>query len=201
VDDDVDVCESLGRLFESASLLSQAYLRGADFLEAYDGAASSCLVLDIRMPGMSGISLQEQLLEKGRAIPIIIVTGHGNVMMAVNAMKRGAVEFFEKPVPTEALLDCVQKALAKDVERRKASIAHHLIQSRFKKLTEREREVVELVVSGMTNKQIACRFGISSQAVDAARGRAMDKLEVESVSALVRVALEERGWGVGAKGE
>lgn len=191
VDDDPTVRESLGRLLQSVNLPYQIFSSAKRFLDAYadNSASPGCLVLDVRMPGMSGIELQRKLQKEGIMIPVIFVTGHGDVPMAIDAMKRGAIDFLEKPFRPQLLLDRIQEALAQDAERRRAKAERDAVAARFDRLTARERKVVDLVTTGMTNKQIAAQFGVSPQAIDANRARAMTKLQANSVPGLVRLAL------------
>ena len=190
VDDDADVRKSLTQLLEGVGWSVRAYATATEFLEGYDPSRLGCLLLDVRLPGMSGIQLQETLQQRGIAIPVIIVTGHGDVPTAVAAMKRHALDFVEKPFRAQPLLDRVYQALAQDMERRRATAESDTIKARFALLTPREREVVDLAISGMTNKQIAARFAVSAQAIDARRAKAMDKLRADNIADLVRLALK-----------
>lgn len=190
VDDDPDVRKSLGRLMESVRLAFRTFETANEFLKAFDADGPSCLVLDVRMPGISGMELQRQFAENDITIPVIMVTGHGDVPMAVEALQRGVIDFMEKPVNPQKLLDRIHQALAQDIERRRTMAERDAAGARFALLTEREREVVGLAVRGQTNKQIAIQLGVSPQAIDATRARAMDKLQVNSVAELVRLTLE-----------
>ena len=189
VDDDSGVRKSLRRLTETVNLPFQAYGTAKEFLEAYDPALPGCLVLDVRMPGMSGLELQKQLAAKGVAIPIIIITGHGDIATAVDAMQRGAVDFMEKPVSPQVLLDRIQQALVQDRERRRDEAEHDDLATRLASLTARERQVADLAITGLTNKQIAAQLGVSSQAIDAHRTKAMGKMHTRSVPELLRLML------------
>ena len=189
VDDDPAVRESLGRLCTSAHLPYRVFGTAKEFLEAYDPATPGCLVLDVRLPGMSGIELQKRLAADGITIPVIIITGYGDVSMVVDAMQQGAIDFMEKPINPHQLLDRAQQALTQDAEHRRARVEHDAIARRLALLTPREREVVYRVVAGMTNKQIAYESRVSSQAIDAHRVKAMGKLRVNNVPELVRLIL------------
>jgi len=186
VDDDPDVRESLTRLMEEVEQPIQAFANAEEFLEAYDPANAGCLVLDVRMPGMSGTELQKRLLADGITIPIIIITGHGDVPMVIDTMQRGAIGFIEKPVRPQALIDHIQQALARDSEYRRSKAERESIAARVALLTPREREVVDLAVSGMTNKAIASQFGVSPQAIDSHRAKAMAKMGANNIAELVK---------------
>ena len=190
VDDDPDVRQSLTRLMEEVEQPVQAFCNAEEFLEAYDPDSAGCLVLDVRMPGMSGTELQRKLLADGVTIPVIIVTGHGDVPMAVETMQRGAVGFIEKPIRPQVLIDLIQQALARDSECRRSKAKRDAIAARLALLTPREREVVALAVTGMTNKGIATQLGVSPQAIDAHRAKAMTKIGANSVPELVKLTLE-----------
>jgi RNA polymerase sigma factor (sigma-70 family) len=189
VDDDEALRRSLGRLLEEVNLGAESYASVGEFLAAYDSARPSCAVLDVRMPGMSGMDLQRKLMEEGIEIPVIIVTGHGDITMAVEAMRCGAVDFLEKPYRPQDLLDGIHRALIQDAERRVREGYAREIVDRFGQLTAREREVVDMVADGMTNKQIAEDLGVTPQAIDARRSRAMAKLGVATVPQLVEAVI------------
>jgi FixJ family two-component response regulator len=189
VDDDSALRKSLGRLLDSVGVPHVGFRTADEFLETYAAAPPGCLVLDVRMPGTSGLELQRQLAGQGVDIPIIIITGHGDVPMAADAMRRGAVDFLEKPVPPQVLLDRIHQALVQDAENRRNKAEHEAIIARLAGLTGREREVVERAVTGMTNKRIAAQLGVSPQAIDAHRAKAMDKLGVGSVAELVQLMM------------
>lgn len=190
VDDDPAVRKSLRRLVESVGLSAREFSGAKEFLECYDPDQPGCLVLDVRMPGMSGTELQKRLAGDGIGIATIIVTGYGDIRMAADAMRRGAVDFLEKPVAPQELLDRIQQALAEDAKRRRERAELHDVAERLARLTRRERQVVDLVVEGLTNKQIATRFGVSPQAIDAHRARAMDKMHARNVPELVRLMIK-----------
>ncbi len=189
VDDDAEVRASLARLMKEISLPVEAASTANEFLETYDPNCVSCLVVDVRMPGASGIDLQRKLLEDGIAIPVIVISGHGDIPLAVEAMKLGALDFLEKPFRAQSLLDRVQQALAMDERQREERAERASVAGSWGLLTQREQEVVDLVVEGLTNKEIAARLGVSPQAIDAHRGKAFTKLGVHSVAGLVKVAL------------
>lgn len=190
VDDDRAIREALERLFEEVDLPVRTFGSAGDFLADHDSDGPSCIVLDVRMPGMSGIELHKKLTADNNTIPVIIITGHGDIQMAVDAVRMGAVDFIEKPFKPQRLLDCVQKCLVESMRRLQIKVARDALAARFARLTVREREVVELVVTGMTNKQIAAQLDVSSQAIDARRMKAMGKLQANNIPELVKVALE-----------
>ena len=187
VDDDEDVRRSLGRLLGEVGLTVEAHANAEDFLEACDFESPGCVLLDIRMPGMSGIELHKRMLDQQATLPIIMITGHGDVTMAVESMKRGAFDFIEKPFRAQRLLDSVQAALRLDLRLRVRREARAEARARFAELTTSEREVVFHVVRGRNNREIAKERGVSSQSVDALRSKAMRKLRVENVADLVRL--------------
>jgi len=190
VDDDPDVRQSLTRLMEEVEQPVQAFGNASAFLKAYDPASAGCLVLDVRMPGMSGTELHKKLLADSATIPIIIITGHGDVPMAVEALQRGAIGFIEKPIRPQVLIDHIQQALARDCECRRSKTEGDALAARVALLTPRERQVVDLDVSGMTNKGIAAQLGVSPQAIDVHRAKAMTKMGADSVPELVKLMLK-----------
>jgi RNA polymerase sigma factor (sigma-70 family) len=190
VDDDPAVGDSVRLLLKSVGLRSEVFLSAPAFLDAYDPDRAGCLVLDVRMPGMSGLDLQTHLQEIGSALPIIFVTAHGDVPMAVNAVKAGATDFIQKPFRDQELLDKIQEALEADRRARAEQSGVAEIRSRLAALTPREKEVMDLVVEGMPNKNIARTLGISQRTVEIHRARVMEKMEVRSVSKLVQAVLK-----------
>ncbi len=186
VDDDEAVRDSLTLLLKAVGLTGQTFSSAAEFLSNYDPEQHGCLVADIRMPGMSGLDLQDELNRGGAQIPLIFITGHGDVPMAVDAMKSGALDFIEKPFRDQDLLDRVQQALAWDKERRIENLKTLAIRERLATLTPRETEVMECVVQGQANKVIAIDLGVSQRTVEIHRARVMEKMAVRSVAKLVR---------------
>jgi FixJ family two-component response regulator len=193
VDDDPRVVESLQFLLGSMGLKSQTYLSADEFLHAYDPRRPGCLLLDVRMPGMSGLDLQARLREMGSTLPIIFVTAHGDVPMAVNAVKAGAIDFLEKPFRHQELLAKVQDALEEDARTRAALDDVSEIEARLGSLTPREREVMAMVVDGKANKNIARALGISQRTVEIHRARVMEKMKARSLSMLVRLVMRATG--------
>jgi FixJ family two-component response regulator len=185
VDDDEAVRDSLGMLFKSIGLAHEAYASALDFLDGYDPKRHACLVADIRMPGLSGLELQQRLNEQRAEIPIIFITGHGDVPMAVTAMKSGAADFIQKPFRDQDLIDRINKALERDRERRKSRAEHDEIRARIALLTPREKEVMQRVVRGQANKVIAMDLGVSQRTVELHRARVMRKLKMRSLAELV----------------
>lgn len=189
VDDDQAMRNSLKWLIESVGLKVKTYASADEFINDYYPGRAGCLLLDVRMPGMSGLELQEQFVEQQIKIPIIIITGHGDVPMAVRAMKAGAVDFIEKPFNDELLLESIRNALIKDVDQRTVQSARADIATRLAHLTPREHEVMEMVTSGRANKDIAKTLGVSSKTVEAHRARVMEKMQASSLAELVKMAI------------
>jgi len=185
VDDDDAVRDALGILLDSVGLAYEAYPSAMEFLDHYDRRRHSCLVADIRMPGLSGMELQQRLNEQRAPIPVIFITGHGDVPMAVSAMKAGASDFVQKPFRDQDLIDRIHKALQLDTERRAASEQERVVRDRMALLTPREMEVMQHVVRGHANKVIAMDLGVSQRTVELHRARVMQKLKLRSVAALV----------------
>ncbi len=190
VDDDDRVRDAIGLLLESVKLPFEGYATASAFLNAYQSHRPGCLVLDLRMPGMSGIELQSRLRAMGATIPIVFVTAHGDVPTAVEAVKAGAVDFIQKPFQDQKLLDMIHQALARDAETRSVREEVESIEGRLESLTPREREVLGLVVTGKRNKTIARELSISQRTVEVHRARVMEKMTARSVSELVQMVLK-----------
>ena len=188
IDDDRMIRDGLQSLIKSVELRVETFASAQDFLTAKRPDAPACLVLDVRMPGLSGLDLQLKLSEAGIQIPIIFITGHGDIPMSVRAMKEGAHEFLTKPVRGQDLLDAIQKALASDRSLRQERQELNEIRARFDGLTPREKEVLDLVVAGLLNKQIADQLGMSELTVKTHRAHVMEKTNAESLAHLVRMA-------------
>lgn len=188
VDDDPGVRQMIARMVRSVGLRAEAFDSVQAFREGYEASRPGCLVLDIRMPGQSGLALQEELVAAGTPIPVIFVSGHGSIRASVQAMKHGAVDFLEKPFDDQALLDAIFKALKADAERRRVHALREQARARFARLTPREQEVLTHVVAGLANKQIASRLGTTEQTIKMHRGRVMTKMEANSIPDLVLLA-------------
>jgi FixJ family two-component response regulator len=188
IDDDRGMRQSIQDLVESVGLHAESFATGGEFLNRKRANDPSCLVLDVRLPQMSGLDFQRQLAEAGMQIPIIFVTAHGDVPMSVRALKSGAVEFLTKPFRDQDLLDAIQQALQRDRAERDRQAEIHDLQERYDALTAREQQVMALVVSGMLNKQIASEIGASEATVKVHRGHVMQKMQAGSVVDLVRMA-------------
>ncbi len=195
VEDDAAVRTSLVRLLQEAGYATAEYASAEDYLADVDPEATACVLLDVRMPGMSGIVVHSELARRAPLVPVIFVTAHGDVPMAVDALRRGAFDFLEKPVRAGRLIESVRDALAWQRHARERQLQDGHLRSRFAKLTEREREVVRLVAEGRTNKAIAAELGVSSQAIDARRSNAMVKLGVSTVAHLVRLVVAAEALG------
>jgi len=187
VDDDPSVRRSIKRLIGSVGLQVELFGSAQEFLLGKRPDAPSCLVLDIRLPGISGLDFQHELAEANIHIPIIFITAHGDIPMTVRAMKAGAVEFLTKPFREQDLLDAIQLALERDRGRRQQEAELTVLRERFESLSPREREVVAMVVSGMLNKQIAAQIGTAENTVKIHRSRAMEKMQANSLADLVKM--------------
>jgi FixJ family two-component response regulator len=187
VDDDSAVRNAVDRLIRSVGLKVRSFVSADEFLGATLPAIPGCLILDVRMPGTSGIDLQNELAKREIQLPIIFITGHGDIPMAVQVMKAGAVDFLIKPFRDQNLLDAIQRAIIRDRNRRKEMEDLLELRQRLRLLTRREREVMQLVVAGMLNKQIAAELGTSETTIKMHRGQVMHKMQAESVPDLVRM--------------
>ncbi|MGO4448060.1 response regulator transcription factor [Phyllobacterium sp. TAF24] len=188
VDDDASLREALGSLFRSVGMQVELFGSPSEFLERGPVAAGeSCLVLDIRLPGVSGLDFQNQLAKLGNNIPIIFMTGHGDIPMSVRAMKAGALDFLIKPFRDQDMLDAVSNALALDRERRATDGELSNLKSRYESLTARERDVIALVTTGLMNKQVAGKLGVSEITVKIHRGHLMEKMGVRTLAELVKI--------------
>lgn len=189
VDDDSAVRGAVRMLLKSVGLPAVTYDTAEAFLAAFSAETAGCVLLDVRMPGMSGPSLQQQLTLRGSLLPVIFITGHGDVAMAVEAMQQGAFDFIEKPFHDQELLDRVHKALEKDALTRRQLLEQESVRDRFSRLTPREREVLEHVTRGSSNKVMAYELQISQRTIEIHRARIMEKLQAPSLAHLVRMKL------------
>ena len=190
VDDDPSICAALARLFKSVGLPARSFAGAREFLDQAPQLGPGCLVLDMRLPGLSGLDLQEELARAGIRLPIIFLTAHGSVPLSVKAMKAGAVDFLEKPVEDQTLLDAVYQALERDRQARRAQAQRQSLQERFTTLTPRERQVFQMVAAGKLNKEIAFDLGTVEKTVKVHRANLMQKLNCRSLAELVRLAQE-----------
>jgi len=189
VDDDEAVRGALRLLMKSVGHEAKTFDSGNKFLATCSSGVSGCLILDIRMPGMSGLELQKNLQQRGVNIPIIFITGHGDVPMAVQAMKRGAMEFLQKPFREQDLVDLVNQALEKNEQSHELALQRMEIEPRIAKLTARERQIMDMIVQGKANKVIAIELGVSQRTVETHRTRIMRKMQAKSLAQLVQMAV------------
>jgi FixJ family two-component response regulator len=189
VDDDPDMRDSLRWLMKTVGLQTEAFASASDFRRGYQPGSPGCLILDVRMPGTSGLDLFEELIAGGDGLPVIFITAYADVPMAVRALKSGAVEFVEKPFNRQTLLDKVQRAIKSDLERRRRLAAREKFRSRFNCLTDKEREVMELIKEGRANKEIAASLEITARAVELRRSSLMRKLGVRTLAELLRLSV------------
>jgi FixJ family two-component response regulator len=187
IDDDASVRKGVSRLLRSAGYKSEAFESASDFLAREQHAGPACVIVDVRMPGLNGMDLQETLIQRRREEQLIFITGHGDISMCAQAMKAGAVDFLSKPFRDDELLQCVERALVRSAEQRQRSAEKNEAQRLLDLLTPREFEVMQLVITGKLNKQIAGELGTAEKTVKVHRGRMMQKLRVTSVAELVRL--------------
>lgn len=196
VDDDPSVREGLQSLIRSAGWRTESFGSAQEFLARAGGDAPSCLILDLQLPGLSGLDLQSRMAEARLDVPIVFLTGHGDIPASVKAMKAGAVEFLTKPVNAEDLLRAIEEAIERDGHTRQKQAEAHELRSRYETLTAREREVMQQVISGLLNKQVAAELNITQFTVKIHRGQVMRKMRAESLADLVRMA---EGLGIRSK--
>jgi len=189
IDDDKDVLDALKLLMDSVGLATKTFNSASSFIEQYDSEQSSCIISDVRMPGMSGLELQAQLKAQIYHPPLIIITGHGDVTMAVKAVKAGALDFIEKPFNNQYLLDSVHKAIELDAEQRKTLLEQMKVEQKYKSLTPREKDVFKRVVKGQKNKEIASELHITQSTTETHRSKVMDKMSADSLSDLMHMGL------------
>jgi two-component system, LuxR family, response regulator FixJ len=198
VDDDAGVRNAMRTLLKSVGLASQLHSSAQEFLANFDATQPGCVLLDIRMPGMSGLELQQELNLRGATIPVIFMTGHGDIPMAVEAMQHGAFDFLQKPFRDQDLLDRIQRAIVRDAKLRESLGEHSRIRAHLDSLTEREREVLDLMIQGKQNKAIAQVLDVSPRTIEIHRARVMEKMNAESVAELVRMMMNvDRFAGAG----
>lgn len=195
VDDDASVRDAIMKLLSSVGLRTETFGSTGEFLRAKRPDAPSCLVLDVRLPDVSGLEFQRELTRAGIQIPIVFITGHGDIPMTVQAMKAGAVQFLTKPFRGQELLDAIHEAIAKDREDRGKREVAAEIAARYESVTAREKEVMNLVVSGLLNKQVAAELGMSELTVKTHRGRVMEKMKADSLADLVRMSEQLKSAG------
>ena len=189
MDDDPAVRDAVRQVVLSVGLSVETYSTSQEFLDKYDPSRPGCLVLDVRMPGRSGLDLQRELSQRGVALPIIIITGYADVYLAVRALKAGAVDFIEKPFSSQVLLERIEEAIEKDRQARKENAKRAEFTARLESLTPRERQVMDLVVDGQPNKAIAAELGLSLKTVEGHRAHVMEKMKVGSLAELVRLSV------------
>ncbi|TAJ52365.1 MAG: response regulator transcription factor [Nevskiaceae bacterium] len=190
VDDEEAVRDSIAMLLRSVGLRTQVFADATSFLRQYRSELAGCLVLDVRMPRMSGLELQQELNRRGWALPVIFITGHGDVPMAVEAMRAGALDFLQKPFKDDDLIRRVQKALDQDARERAALAERDLLRQHFEELTAREREVARRIVAGQANKAVALDLGLSERTVELHRAHVMQKMEARNLAQLVQMLLQ-----------
>lgn len=196
IDDDPTLRNALQRLLRSVSLDSEDYASCTEFLKAAKPDVPSCLLLDVRLPGISGLEFQSQLIALGIDIPVIFMTGYGDIPMSVQAMKAGAVDFLPKPFRDQDLLDAVNAAIEKDIARRESQASSQLLLRRFEELTDRKRQVMQLVTTGLLNKQIAFELGLSEITIKLHRASVMRKMDASSLADLVKMSEKLAGVGL-----
>lgn len=189
IDDEADVRQAVALLLRSVGLASRVYASAQEFLNGYQPGATGCLVIDVRLPGMSGLELQECLAQQGVALPVIMMTGHGDIPMAVRAMRAGALDFVEKPFHDQLLLDRIHEGIRRSQQLQDDAGERVELERRYASLTEREREVMAQVVEGQPSKVIADRLGVSTRTVETHRAHVMEKMQASSLSSLVRMAV------------
>ena len=200
IDDDASVRKGVSRLLRSAGYKSESFESASDFLQREQHPGPACLIVDVRMPGINGMDLQETLIQRRREEQLVFITGHGDISMCAQAMKAGAADFLPKPFRSDELLQCVERALIRSAEQRLRSADKNKTQHLLDSLTPREFEVMQLVITGMLNKQIAGELGTAEKTVKVHRGRMMQKLSVSSVAELVRL-VEKAGVAPAARYE
>lgn len=198
VDDDEAMRDSLEWLLESRGLKVALYPSAEAFLDVFDNSFRGCLVLDVRMPGMNGLALHQELHARGSTLPVIFITGHGDVPMAVSALKKGAADFIEKPFNNQDMLQLIESCMRQDRDAAAKRAEDASVAQRLDRLTQREREVLQLIVAGKLNKQIADDLGISIKTVEVHRSRVMEKMDAGSVAELVQFVLNSRDWQLAA---
>jgi two-component system, LuxR family, response regulator FixJ len=189
IDDDASVRDSINLILSLKGMRTQLFPSAEDFLEAYRPEWRGCILTDLQMPGMSGLDLQQALHERGVLLPVVVLTAHGDVPTTRVAMKGGAFDFLEKPINDEVLLDVLNNAIREDIHRHAAESAEDALRSRLARLTPREREVLDLLVEGLSHREIAARLTISPRTVEVYKARMMEKLQCRSLAELIRAAL------------